>query len=115
MFPNGSGFSAPEDDQFWKRSLELGVKLSPHFGFGLMSPPLSNVGLGTEGDPFAATLTQRASSMPPIYTVSQLICAGVFDRFPEIEFVDPREPGAVERVLQLFGWAEDPPGPEAGA
>jgi predicted TIM-barrel fold metal-dependent hydrolase len=86
MFPNGSGFAAPEDDQFWKRSLELGVKLSPHFGFGMMSPPLSNIGLGTEGDPFAATLTQRASSMPPIYTVSQLICGGVFDRFPDIQF-----------------------------
>ena len=86
MFPNGSGFAAPEDDAFWKRSLELGVKLSPHFGFGAFSPPMNEVGLGTAADPFAATLTQRVSGIPPVYTLSQLMCAGVFDRFPEIEF-----------------------------
>ena len=86
QFPNGSGFAAPEDDEFWKRTLELGVKLSPHFGFGQMSPTLDHVGLGLSGDPFAATLTQRVSSTPPMYTMSQLVVAGVFDRFPEIQF-----------------------------
>ena len=85
-FPNGGGFAAPEDDEFWKRSLELDVRLSPHFGFGQMSPTLNHVGLGIGGDPFAATLTQRVSGQPPMYTMSQLICAGVFDRFPEIQF-----------------------------
>jgi predicted TIM-barrel fold metal-dependent hydrolase len=85
-FPNGTGFAAPEDDAFWSRSLELGIKLSPHFGFGLFAPPLDHVGLGTAGDPFAATLTQRVSGQPPIYTLTQLMVAGVFDRFPEIEF-----------------------------
>jgi len=86
QFPNGTGFAAPEDDQFWKRTLELGVKLSPHFGFGQMSPDLSNVGVGISGDPFAATIVQRVGGQPPMYTMSQLIVAGVFDRFPEIEF-----------------------------
>jgi predicted TIM-barrel fold metal-dependent hydrolase len=86
MFPNGSGFASPDDDHFWKRSLELGIKLSPHFGFGQMAPGLDHVGLGTTGDPFAATLTQRVSGQPPMYTMSQLIVAGVFDRFPELEF-----------------------------
>ncbi|NRA06699.1 MAG: amidohydrolase family protein [Myxococcales bacterium] len=86
QFPNGSGFAAPEDDAFWKRSLELGIKLSPHFGFGQMSPTLDFVGIGTSGDPFAATLAQRISGIPPVFTMSQLIVAGVFDRFPEIEF-----------------------------
>ncbi len=85
-FPNGTGFAAPEDDAFWKRSLELGIKLSPHFGFGQMAPALNQVGLGTTGDPFAATLTQRVSGQPPMYTMSQLIVAGVFDRFPKLEF-----------------------------
>jgi len=85
-FPNGSGFAAPEDDAFWKRSLELGIKLSPHFGFGQMAPGMNQVGLGTTGDPFAGTLTQRVSGQPPMYTMSQLIVAGVFDRFPKLEF-----------------------------
>lgn len=85
-FPNGSGFARPEDDAFWKRTLELGIKLSPHFGFGQMSPGMDHVGLGTSGDPFAGTLTQRVSGQPPMYTMSQLIVAGVFDRFPKLEF-----------------------------
>jgi predicted TIM-barrel fold metal-dependent hydrolase len=86
QFPNGTGFAAPEDDHFWKRSLELGIKLSPHFGFGQMSPALDFVGLGASGDPFASTLTQRTGGLPPVYTLAQLIVAGVFDRFPDIEF-----------------------------
>ncbi|MGE4652098.1 MAG: amidohydrolase family protein, partial [Myxococcota bacterium] len=86
QFPNGSGFAAPEDDAFWKRSLELGIKLSPHFGFGQISPTLDFVGIGASGDPFAATLAQRIGGIPPVYTMSQLIAAGVFDRFPDIEF-----------------------------
>ena len=86
QFPNGSGYSSPEDDRFWQRSLDLGVKLSPHFSFGLHQPRLDFVGLGNSGDPFAATLTQRTGSLPPVYTLAQLIVAGVFDRFPEIEF-----------------------------
>jgi len=85
-FPNGSGFASPADDAFWKRSLELGIKLSPHFGFGQMSPGMDHVGLGTTGDPFAGTLTQRVSGQPPMYTMSQLIVAGVLDRFPKLEF-----------------------------
>ena len=85
-FPNGTGFASPADDAFWKRSLELGIKLSPHFGFGQMSPGMDHVGLGTTGDPFAGTLTQRVSGQPPMYTMSQLIVAGVFDRFPKLEF-----------------------------
>jgi len=86
QFPNGSGFSKPEDDQFWKRSLELGIKLSPHFGFGEYSPPMNNVGIATAADAFAGTLCQRVSGQPPVYTMSQLICAGVFDRLPDLEF-----------------------------
>jgi predicted TIM-barrel fold metal-dependent hydrolase len=86
QFPNGTGFSKPEDDEFWKRSLELGIKLSPHFGFGEFAPPMSNVGISTAADPFAGTLCQRVSGQPPIYTMSQLICAGVFDRLPELQF-----------------------------
>jgi predicted TIM-barrel fold metal-dependent hydrolase len=86
MFPNGSGLAQPEDDAFWKRSLEIGMKMSPHFGFGLFAPAMNNVGVGIGGDAFAGTLTQRVSGQPPMYTMSQLICSGVFDRFPDLQF-----------------------------
>ncbi len=86
QFPNGGGFAKPEDDEFWKRSLELGIKLSPHFGFGAYSPPMNAVGIGIAPDPFAATICQRASGLPPLYTLSQLVCTGVFDRIPNLEF-----------------------------
>jgi predicted TIM-barrel fold metal-dependent hydrolase len=86
MFPNGSGFSQPEDDVFWKHSLEIGMKLSPHFGFGQFAPDMTNVGIGASADPFAGTLVQRVSGQPPMYTMSQLICAGVLDRFPDLQF-----------------------------
>ena len=86
MFPNGGEFAAPEDDLFWKRSQELGVKLSPHFGFGAFAPPMDSVGLGLGADPFAATLPQRVNAIPPLFTLCQLMCAGVWDRFPELEF-----------------------------
>ena len=86
QFPNGTGFAAPEDDLFWKCSLDLGIKLSPHFGFGQMSPSMDFVGIGTSADPFASTIVQRVGGIPPVYTMSQLIVAGVFDRFPDIEF-----------------------------
>ncbi|MCR9092586.1 MAG: amidohydrolase [bacterium] len=86
MFPNGSGFSKPEDDAFWKRSLEIGMRLSPHFGFGQMSPDMSSVGVGVGPDPFAGTIVQRVSGQPPMYNMSQLICSGALDRFPDLQF-----------------------------
>ncbi|MCH1570208.1 MAG: amidohydrolase [Longimicrobiales bacterium] len=86
MFPNGSGFAKPEDDEFWKRSLEIGMKLSPHFGFGQFAPDMSSVGVGTGPDPFAGTIVQRVSGQPPMYNMSQIICSGALDRFPDLQF-----------------------------
>ena len=85
-FPNGSGYAAPEDDLFWKRSIELGIKLSPHFGFGAWAPEVNFVGVGISADPFAGTLVQRINGIPPTYCLAQLVMSGVFDRFPDIEF-----------------------------
>ncbi len=87
QFPNGTGFAQPEDDRFWERSLELGVVLSPHFGFGEGSPPrMGSAATGTAGIPFASALTQRSGNLPPTYCVAQLMVNGVFDRFPDIRF-----------------------------
>ena len=86
MFPNGSGFSEPEDDAFWERSLELEMPLSPHFGFGEIRAPLVKPGAGTAGQSYAGALTQRAGSHSPVFCMAQLMAAGVFDRFPDIKF-----------------------------
>jgi uncharacterized protein len=86
MFPNGSGFAEPDDDRFWEKCLELGMAISPHFGFGEVRAPITKPGAGTAGQPYASALTQRAGSHAPVYCMAQLMASGVFDRFPEITF-----------------------------
>jgi len=83
-FPNGGSAPEPEDDRFWEKSLEIGMALSPHFGFG---GPI-NVG-GPRHDtsqwPAEAGMTQHAQGRP-CDTMAQLIVHGVFDRIPELRF-----------------------------
>lgn len=86
QFPNGTGYAAPEDDRFWELAQDLNIRLSPHFGFGEVRPPAINPGTGTSGEPFANALTQRAGSHAPVYCMAQLIAAGVFTRFENIQF-----------------------------
>lgn len=86
QFPNGTGFSQPEDDKFWAECLELGMAISPHFGFGEMRAPMAGAAQGTAGQPYASALCQRAGSHSPVYCMAQLMASGVFDRFPEIRF-----------------------------
>jgi predicted TIM-barrel fold metal-dependent hydrolase len=86
QFPNGTGFAAPEDDRFWEASLELGMALSPHFGFGEIRAPAPKPGTGTAGQAYAAALCQRAGSHSPVFCMAQLMASGVFDRFPDIRF-----------------------------
>ncbi|GMU79355.1 MAG: amidohydrolase [Acidimicrobiia bacterium] len=86
QFPNGTGFAQPEDDAFWAECLELGMAISPHFGFGEQRAPMGGAAQGTAGQAYASALTQRAGSHAPVFCMAQLMAAGVFDRFPEIEF-----------------------------
>ena len=86
QFPNGSGFSKPEDDRFWARCQELNVSLSPHISFGAGAPPPREVSAGTGDAKFSEALYQRAQGPPPVYALIQLMIEGVFDRFPEIQF-----------------------------
>lgn len=86
QFPNGTGFAQPEDDRFWETCLELGMAISPHFGFGEIRAPQPKPGTGTAGQAYAAALCQRAGSHAPVFCMAQLMAAGVFDRFPEIRF-----------------------------
>lgn len=85
QFPNGTGSPADEDDEFWETALDIDMKLSPHFGFGDIRAPMGGAGRGTGSQPFASALCQRAGSHAPVYCMSQLIAAGVLDRFPGLE------------------------------
>ena len=87
QFPNGSGFPADEDDRFWSRSLELNVRLCPHFGFGERHAQLKGLAAGDSlGLQFASVLSLRAESLVPVFCIAQLIVSGVFDRFPDLRF-----------------------------
>ncbi len=85
QFPNGTGAPKPEDDRFWEKALELGVRLSPHFGFGFIRSDPGLPGAGTGHQPVAAALCQRAGAHAPIYCMAQVITSGVLDRFPTLE------------------------------
>jgi predicted TIM-barrel fold metal-dependent hydrolase len=84
QFPNGSGSPDPTDDRFWARSLELGMALAPHVVFGTMLGT-SPRGPEVSRNRLAAAITQHATALRPEYCISQLIFAGVFDRFPELQ------------------------------
>jgi predicted TIM-barrel fold metal-dependent hydrolase len=84
QFPNGTGKSKPEDDQFWAKALELGMALSPHINFGDYAPIMTARRADTSLWPPAAGFAQHASGYLPGYTLTQLMVAGVFDRFPEL-------------------------------
>lgn len=85
-FPNGTPYAEEVDNRFWEKSLKLGLKLAPHFGFGAREAPLQSAAKGTANSPWASALVQRAGNHSPVYCMGQLIAAGVLDRFPEIKF-----------------------------
>src|SRR5262249_13074316 len=86
QFPNGSGFAMPEDDTFWKRALELGIRLSPHHNMGeFYAHSMNNLAGGSGDRPFPAAIVAKVEN-PPRLCMAQLMAAGVFDRFPSIKF-----------------------------
>jgi predicted TIM-barrel fold metal-dependent hydrolase len=86
QFPNSTGFWQREDDEFWSLAGELGVALSPHFGFGSVAAPPAGSGRGVGHLDVATTLSLRAGTHAPVYCLVQLIASGVFDRLPDIRF-----------------------------
>lgn len=84
QFPNGSGRSEPEDDRFWEKLLELGLALAPHGNFGGASSEIVKARTDPHSYPASAGMAQHAAGTPG-FTLAQLICEGVFDRFPELQ------------------------------
>jgi predicted TIM-barrel fold metal-dependent hydrolase len=82
QFPNGGGAPKPEDDRYWEAALKHGMRLTPHLRFG---GPLAGAQGGNTGfQGFANALQQRTESQL-LFSISQMIASGVFERFPELQ------------------------------
>jgi predicted TIM-barrel fold metal-dependent hydrolase len=82
QFPNGSGSPKPEDDRYWEAALKNDMRVTPHLRFGGPHNPTQGGNTGLQG--FSAALQQRTDS-PLLFSISQMIANGVFDRFPELQ------------------------------
>jgi predicted TIM-barrel fold metal-dependent hydrolase len=93
-FPSGKGYPTPEDDRFWAAALDAGMPLVIHTGFptkvGGRDTALFKYPKEPEGEQRPPTdFVQRFARQAPHHSgsveVSQLIVAGVFDRFPQLQ------------------------------
>ncbi len=92
-FPSGKGFPTAEDDRFWAAALDLDMPLVVHTSFptkvGSRETPLFKYPREPAGEQRPPTdFVQRLARQAPHHSgsveVSQLILAGVFDRFPKL-------------------------------
>jgi predicted TIM-barrel fold metal-dependent hydrolase len=83
-FPNGGLGPKPEDDRFWETALALNMPVTSHIYFGAPYPP-SVTGPQKGANMDGAPLASRQAFQRPIWTVTQLMVDGVFDRFPDLQ------------------------------
>ena len=93
-FPSGKSYPAPEDDRFWAAALDLDMPLVVHTSFptkvGSRDTPLFKYAREPQGEKRPPTdFVQRFARQAPHHSgsveASQLIIAGVFDRFPKLQ------------------------------
>ena len=93
-FPSGKSYPAPEDDRFWAAALDLDMPLVVHTSFptkvGARDTPLFKYAREPQGEKRPPTdFVQRFARQAPHHSgsveASQLIIAGVFDRFPKLQ------------------------------
>jgi predicted TIM-barrel fold metal-dependent hydrolase len=93
-FPSGKSYPVPEDDRFWAAALDLDMPLVVHTSFptkvGSRDTPLFKYAREPQGEKRPPTdFVQRFARQAPHHSgsveASQLIIAGVFDRFPELQ------------------------------
>lgn len=80
-FPNGSSTPLPEDDRFYAEALDLAMPLTLHGG---ISGPW---GIKTDRDTAVWIIGHVELPTGGPYSATQLICSGVFDRFPKLRFI----------------------------
>jgi predicted TIM-barrel fold metal-dependent hydrolase len=93
-FPSGKSFPTAEDDRFWAAALDLEMPLVVHTSFptkvGSRETPLFKYPREPQGEERPPTdFVQRFARQAPHHSgsveASQLIIAGVFDRFPKLQ------------------------------
>jgi predicted TIM-barrel fold metal-dependent hydrolase len=93
-FPSGKSFPTVEDDRFWAAALDLDMPLVVHTSFpakvGSRETPLFKYPKEPEGEKRPPTdFVQRFARQAPHHSgsveISQLIVAGVFERFPKLQ------------------------------
>ena len=93
-YPSGKSYPTPEDDRFWAAALDLDIPLVVHTSFpahvGSRETPLFKYPREPEGEQRPPTdFVQRLARQGPFHSgsveTSQLVIAGVFDRFPTLQ------------------------------
>ena len=92
-FPAGQRFPSPEDDQFWAAAVDMHMPVTIHVAFGFPQrgtplPPAPSFNYARRPSPESATpdMVDRFNKygFRGAIQITQLIWAGVFDRFPKL-------------------------------
>jgi uncharacterized protein len=91
--PNGKGYPTPEDDKFWAAAVDMEMPVTVHVAFNRTGARASQPTfkypkedpqiMGRIRRPFLEWLTNFG--LPPAVSITQLVLAGVFDRFPTLQ------------------------------
>ena len=91
--PNGKGYPTPEDDKFWGAAVEMDMPVTVHVAFNRTGarasqptfkyPKEDPQTMGRIRRPFLEWLTNFG--LAPAVSITQLVLAGVFDRFPTLK------------------------------
>jgi uncharacterized protein len=95
VYPSGKSYPTPEDDEFWRAAVDMGMPLTVHVAFDRLGPRASQPTFEYPGvDPeILRKLGPRKLvewvALPflgtaPSMSLAQLVLSGVFDRIPDL-------------------------------
>ncbi|GIX48888.1 MAG: amidohydrolase [Candidatus Tectimicrobiota bacterium] len=92
VLPSGQGYPTPADDRFWAAALDVQMPVTVHVGFNRTGPRATQPTFRYPKEPPEVMRRLRRPflewvahfGLPPALSVTQLILAGVFDRFPAL-------------------------------
>ena len=91
--PNGKGYPTPEDDKFWAAAVDMDMPVTVHVAFDRTGPRETQPTFKYPNeDPAMMRRLRRPLlewmtnfGLRPAVSVTQLVLAGVFDRFPKLK------------------------------
>ena len=84
QFPGGKPYPTAADDQFWAEAIRLNAPLTAHGSFGGGAAADPDMARKSNGNAAPLQTLLSGQNRTPSYTICQLICKGVFDRFPDL-------------------------------